>query len=53
MANRKDFNANLSLTPGVSPVESDEDNRNRFNGLQSAGKPLKRLVLACGRCTPG
>jgi hypothetical protein len=37
----------FSLTPGFSPVLATENEKNRFNGFQSAGKPLKRLCLFC------
>ncbi len=34
----------ISLTPGFSPVMFGKEDQNRFNGLSSGGKPLKRLV---------
>jgi hypothetical protein len=34
----------ISLTPGFSPVMSDREGQNRFNGLSRASKPLKRLA---------
>ena len=34
----------ISLTPGFSPVPAADESQNRFNGFDSAGKPLKRLA---------
>jgi hypothetical protein len=46
----------ISLTPGFSPVMSDREGQNRFNGLSRAGKPLKRLACqntSATRLKPG
>ena len=46
----------ISLTPGFSPVMSDPEGQNRFNGLSRAGKPLKRLArlnVSATRLKPG
>jgi hypothetical protein len=34
----------LSLTPGFSPVITNKECQNRFNGFSSTRKPLKRLA---------
>jgi hypothetical protein len=34
----------FSLTPGLSRVYATEKEKNRFNGFDAVGKPLKRLI---------
>jgi hypothetical protein len=46
----------ISLTPGFSPVKTDWEFQNRFNGFHRVGKPLKRLAsrhTSCTRLKPG
>lgn len=42
----------LSLTPNFSRVLTGVKGQNRFNGLLTPGKPLKRLAIIDGRPRP-
>jgi hypothetical protein len=42
----------FSLTPGFSPVMTDSEWPNRFNGFLRPSKPLKRLAHRKALATP-